>query len=51
MQQRVDNKRTLTNDIRIIIELNVVAYHVLTKLFLQKFERDDEGYILIVCSG
>ena len=44
------DKTDLTRELE-MIQLNVVAYHVLTKLFLQKFERDDEGYILNVCSS
>lgn len=34
-----------------MIELNVVSYHILTKLFLQKFEQVNKGYILNVCSS
>ncbi len=34
-----------------MIDLNVRAYHVLTKLFLQDFRRRDAGYILNVCSS
>ena len=34
-----------------MIDLNVVAYHVLTKLFLQKMQKDGGGYILNVCSS
>ena len=34
-----------------MIELNVVAYHILTKLFLKKFVKDGGGYILNVCSS
>lgn len=34
-----------------MIQLNIIAYHILTKLFLQKFERDGGGYILNVCSS
>lgn len=34
-----------------MIDLNVVAYHILTKLFLQDFVRKDKGYILNVCSS
>ena len=34
-----------------MIDLNVVAYHVLTKLFLQKMNKEDGGYILNVCSS
>ena len=34
-----------------MINLNVVAYHILTKLFLQDFIKKDQGYILNVCSS
>lgn len=34
-----------------MIDLNVKAYHILTKLFLQKFVSKDKGYILNVCSS
>ncbi len=34
-----------------MINLNVTAYHILTKLFLQDFVRRDEGFILNVCSS
>ena len=34
-----------------MIDLNIKAYHILTKLFLQDFIRKDEGYILNVCSS
>lgn len=34
-----------------MIDLNIRAYHVLTKLFLQKFEQQGYGYILNVCSS
>lgn len=34
-----------------MIDLNIRAYHVLTKLFLQKFERQGHGYLLNVCSS
>lgn len=34
-----------------MIDLNVVAYHILTKIFLQDFVRKDKGYILNVCSS
>ena len=34
-----------------MIDLNVVAYHILTKLFLQDFIKKDAGYILNVCSS
>ncbi len=34
-----------------MIELNIVTYHILTKLFLQKFQQENKGYILNVCSS
>lgn len=34
-----------------MINLNVVAYHILTKLFLKDFIKKDKGYILNVCSS
>lgn len=34
-----------------MIDLNVKAYHILTKLFLQDFIKKDKGYILNVCSS
>lgn len=34
-----------------MIDLNVKAYHILTKLFLQDFIKRDSGYILNVCSS
>ncbi len=34
-----------------MIDLNVKAYHILTKLFLQDFIKRDRGYILNVCSS
>ena len=34
-----------------MIDLNVKAYHILTKLFLQDFIKKDSGYILNVCSS
>ena len=34
-----------------MIDLNVIAPHVLTKLFLKKFKEKDAGYILNVCSS
>lgn len=34
-----------------MIDLNVKAYHILTKLFLQDFIKKDRGYILNVCSS
>ena len=34
-----------------MIDLNVISYHILTKLFLQDFVKRDYGYILNVCSS
>lgn len=34
-----------------MIDLNVKAYHILTKLFLVDFVKKDKGYILNVCSS
>ena len=34
-----------------MIDLNVTAYHILTKLFLQDFVKKDSGYILNVASS
>ncbi len=34
-----------------MIDLNIKAYHILTKLFLNEFVKRDEGYILNVCSS
>lgn len=34
-----------------MIDLNVIAPHILTKLFLKKFKKKDAGYILNVCSS
>ena len=34
-----------------MINLNVIAYHILTKLFLKDFIKKDKGYILNVCSS
>lgn len=34
-----------------MIDLNIKAYHVLTKLFLQDFIKKDSGHILNVCSS
>ncbi len=34
-----------------MINLNIVSYHILTKLFLQKLEKEHGGYILNVCSS
>lgn len=34
-----------------MIDLNIKAYHILTKLFLKDFVKKDKGYILNVCSS
>lgn len=34
-----------------MIDLNIKAYHILTKLFLSDFIKKDRGYILNVCSS
>ena len=34
-----------------MIDLNIKAYHILTKLFLKDFIKKDKGYILNVCSS
>lgn len=34
-----------------MIDLNIRAYHILTKLFLRDFVKKDSGYILNVCSS
>jgi len=34
-----------------MIDLNIKAYHILTKLFLQAFIKRNSGYILNVCSS
>ena len=34
-----------------MIDLNIKAYHILTKLFLKDFIKKDTGYILNVCSS
>ena len=34
-----------------MIDLNVISYHILTKLFLKDFIKRDYGYILNVCSS
>ena len=34
-----------------MIDLNIKAYHILTKLFLKDFIKRDSGYILNVCSS
>lgn len=43
-------KTDLTRELE-MIDLNVKAYHILTKLFLQDFIKKDAGYILNVCSS
>ena len=43
-------KTDLTREIE-MIDLNVKAYHILTKLFYQDFRKKDAGYILNVCSS
>ena len=34
-----------------MIDLNIKAYHILTKLYLKDFIKKDSGYILNVCSS
>ena len=34
-----------------LIDINIVAVHTLTKLFLQKFKKENKGYILNVASS
>lgn len=34
-----------------MIDLNIISYHILTKLFLKKLENEDSGYLLNVCSS
>lgn len=34
-----------------MIDLNIKAYHIITKLFLKGFVKKDKGYILNVCSS
>ena len=34
-----------------MIDLNIKAYHILTKLILKDFVKKDKGYILNVCSS
>lgn len=34
-----------------MIDLNIVSYHILTKLFLRKLEKEGSGYLLNVCSS
>ncbi len=34
-----------------MIDLNVITYHILTKLFLRKMNQDGGGYLLNVCSS
>ena len=43
-------KTDLTRELE-MIDLNIKAYHILTKLFLQDFIKKDAGYILNVCSS
>ena len=43
---KTDDKRELN-----MIDLNVKAYHILTKLFLKEFIKKDSGYILNVASS
>lgn len=44
------SKTDLTRELE-MIDLNIKAYHILTKLFLQDFIKRDSGYILNVCSS
>lgn len=44
------SKTDLTRELE-MIDLNIRAYHILTKLFLQDFIKRDSGYILNVCSS
>lgn len=44
------NKTDLDRELE-MIDLNVITYHILTKLFLQDFIKKDSGYILNVCSS
>ena len=44
------SKTDLTRELE-MIDLNVKAYHILTKLFLQDFLKRGNGYILNVCSS
>lgn len=43
---KTDDKRELN-----MIDLNIKAYHILTKLFLKEFIKKDSGYILNVASS
>ncbi len=44
------NKTDLNRELE-MIDLNIKAYHILTKLFLIDFMKKDSGYILNVCSS
>lgn len=44
------NKTDLERELE-MINLNIKAYHILTKLFLKDFIKKDNGYILNVCSS
>lgn len=44
------NKTDLARELE-MINLNIKAYHILTKLFLNDFMKKDNGYILNVCSS
>ncbi len=44
------NKTDLNRELE-MIDLNIKAYHILTKLFLIDFMKRDSGYILNVCSS
>lgn len=44
------SKTDLTRELE-MIDLNIKAYHILTKLFLIDFIKKDNGYILNVCSS
>ncbi len=46
MFDKTDLKRELE-----MIDLNIKAYHILTKLFLKDFRKRNSGYILNVCSS
>lgn len=46
MTSKTDLRRELE-----MIDLNIKAYHILTKLFLTDFMKKDRGYILNVCSS
>ena len=44
------NETDLNTELK-MIDLNIKAYHILTKLFLQDFVKKDKGLILNVCSS